>query len=165
MAASDSATAQLPGSASFAMLERALGQARRRNLRAHARRSDAPPHGAVPTARSTTSSLDEESQPFDADALVAQLNEKIFTDENHRWWRVHLPASLVCEQTTTDSLGNAVTALDPACVDSWDKIDLRIRVEKDDDLLRFTFQVGSDHDEPLALALTPHLARAQRRSR
>lgn len=154
-AASDGTTTAMPGGTALGFMERAFGQSGGaiavRTVTDLATRLS----GGT-AARPTTSSLDEEAGTgLDTDAIIAQLNETIFTDANHVGDGVYdIPAELACETTTFDDLGNETTAIDPECVTQWDKIDLRIRVEDEGSALRFALQVGAGHDEPLSLALT-----------
>jgi hypothetical protein len=91
----------------------------------------------------------------DADAEVAYLNDKLFTDANHVGDGVYqVPASLVCARTTIDPSGNTIQTIDAACAEQLAKVDLRIRVAKDNGALVFAIQVDADHDEPLILTLT-----------
>lgn len=95
---------------------------------------------------------EDESQ---ADAIVEQLNETVFTDANHVGNGVYdVPADLVCTETTIDDNGTSTETLDADCVDRWTKAEVRIRVAEDDDTLTLALQLGANHDEPLELALT-----------
>jgi hypothetical protein len=92
---------------------------------------------------------------IDADAQIAYLNDKLFTDANHVGAGVYqIPASLVCARTAVDSTGTSVDSIDPKCAEQLAKIDLRIRTAKDGGTLVFALQVDAAHDEPLRLELT-----------
>lgn len=155
-AATEGATAELAGGGTFGLLERALGQADSgttfRTLRDVATRLT----GTGRTAsRAPFAPADPVEGGLDTDAIVAELNQTIFTDANHVGDGVYaIPVELACETTTWDDLGNEITQLDPDCAAQWDKLALRIRVEGDDDELRFALQLGAGHDEPLILGLT-----------
>lgn len=93
--------------------------------------------------------------PFDADAIISELNTKLFTDANEVEDGIYaVPASVACEVTDIDQNGNETTSLDPDCAASWAKLALRIRVAENGSSLAFAVQVGAGHDEPLEVALT-----------
>ena len=154
-AAQQGATAELPGLGAFGMLESALGQSSEsstsfRVMQDLTRRitgtATAPRHGLAPA--------DPVEDELDTDAMVDYLNTTIFTDANHVGDGIYdIPSSLACTSTIIDENGDETEETDPDCVQSWDKIDLRIRVAEDGDTLRFAFQVGANHDEPLELGL------------
>ena len=127
-AATTGTTDALPGIAALAMVERAIGHTDGTLVAKLA------PHASL-TGDGTTSG-------FDPDAIIMQLNMTLFTDANHQGDGIYkVPASLVC-------------ADDVDCATQFAKADLRIRVEENDDALRFAIQVDADHDEPLSIALT-----------
>jgi hypothetical protein len=93
----------------------------------------------------------DEEDLFDGAAAAKWLNENVFTDANHAGDGVYkLPATLVCTDEDTNTV-------DDDCVQSFDRIQLRIRVTSDDDVLQFALQLGPDHDEPLAIGLSAKL--------
>lgn len=152
VAATDGATATLPGGSSFGLLERALGQGGSSG-------SSLPPMFRELSQRFTRSGTHTSFAPgdtgIDTDALVAELNEKIFTDANHLGDGIYkVPVDLMCTTTSFDDMGNETTGIDPECADQFAAIDLRIRVEEDGSELTFAIQVGAGHDEPLEVALT-----------
>lgn len=100
-----------------------------------------------------------EDDPFDGAAAAQWLNENLFTDANHAGDGVYkVPATLVCMETQYDDSGNAIgEALDPECAQAFAKIQLRIRVSENDDLLKFALQIGPNHDEPLEVGLSATL--------
>jgi hypothetical protein len=92
---------------------------------------------------------------IDADAEVAYLNDKLFTDANHVGDGIYqVPASLVCARATLDPSGTIVDTIDAKCAEQLAKVDLRIRTAKDAGAVVFAIQVDADHDEPLLLTLT-----------
>lgn len=98
----------------------------------------------------------DEAIDFDGEAAAQWLNDNLFTDANHAGDGVYrVPPALVCTETTYDDAGNETgEAVDPDCVQGFAQLHLRIRVSENDDALRFALQLGPDHDEPLAVALT-----------
>ncbi|MBA3463525.1 MAG: hypothetical protein H0T46_26450 [Deltaproteobacteria bacterium] len=137
-AATDGATSMMP-TGTFDLLEKFVGQ------------------GGSTAAANLLAPSDpaDEEGVFDPDAIIEQLNTTIFTNENEVAPGIYaVPASLACESTDFDANGNEITTLDPDCVDSWNKLALRIRVEDDSNGLTFAIQVGAGHDEPLEIALT-----------
>lgn len=143
-AATDGTTADMPGLASFDFLSSALGNA--------LSTTDAATGSAfAPLVRKGL----VDSSDFDSQAIIDQLNSTIFTDANHVGDGVYdIPASLACTTVVIDDLGNETEQLDPDCVTQWNKVDLRVRVEENDDALVFAIQLGSHHDEPLEISLT-----------
>lgn len=78
------------------------------------------------------------------DDIIKKLNETIFTDANYQGNGVYgLPASLGCSEALDGTL-------DPACVQRWQTVNLRIRVTGDADM-RLTFLVGPSSQEPLSI--------------
>lgn len=136
-AAADGGEALIP-SGSMNILERALGQ------------------GGTSAAASLLKAPSDPADPgFDTDAIIDQLNTKIFLAANEVEPGVYrVPADLACEETIYDDLGNATTSIDPDCAASWDRMALRIRVEEDGSTLRFAIQLGAAHDEPLEISLS-----------
>lgn len=144
-AAADGTTAEMPGLASFDFLSNALG--------GFLSSSDSASTGSAFVGRMRHGLVDGED--FDSQAIIDQLNTTIFTDANHVGDGVYdIPSDFACTTVVIDDLGNETESLDPECVQQWDEVDLRVRVEDDDDALRFAIQVGSHHDEPLEIALT-----------
>ncbi len=95
-----------------------------------------------------------EEEGFDPDEAAAWLNDNIFTDANHVGGGVFaVPAALACTTETVDDTGVVTEALDPECVTEFNKVQLRIRVEQNDETLKFAVQVDANHDEPLAFTL------------
>ena len=149
-AAFTGSTDALPGSSALALADRLLGTSiaatTTQPLRSMTTRLTARVSGAAPAAGATL---------VDADAEVAYLNDKLFTDANHVGGGVYqVPASLVCTRTTIDPAGNTVQAIDAACAEQLAKVDLRVRTARDNGALVFAIQVDADHDEPLILTLT-----------
>jgi hypothetical protein len=136
-AAADGGEALIP-SGSMNLLEKALGQG-----------------GADAVSSMLAAPEDPEEAGFDTDAVIDQLNMKIFLAANEVEPGIYaVPADLACEETIYDDLGNETTMLDPDCVANWDKMALRIRVEEDGSTLRFAIQLGAGHDEPLEISLS-----------
>ncbi|MBL9012730.1 MAG: hypothetical protein JNL83_01050 [Myxococcales bacterium] len=139
-AAAAEGTESLIPTGSMTMLERALGQ------------------GGASAASSLLTAPEDPADPdqgFDADAIVEQLNTKVFIAANEVEPGIYkVPADLACEQTTYDDLGTPTTAIDPDCAASWDKVGLRIRVEEDGSTLVMGIQLGASHDEPLEISLS-----------
>jgi hypothetical protein len=145
-AAADGTTADMPGLASFDFLSNALG--------GFVSSSDTIEEGGgslfAPMRRGLV-----EGEDFDTQAIIDQLNNTIFTDANHVGDGVYdIPADFACTTVVIDDLGNETEELDPECVQQWNEVDLRVRVEEDGDALVFAIRVGSHHDEPLSIALT-----------
>src|SRR6185436_282504 len=140
-------TDAIPGGAALAVVDRVLGSApqigpslRTMTERVAARASAAP---------------GDDSDEIDVDALIAQLNDKLFTDANHVGDGIYqVPASLVCTRTTVDSKGNSIETIDAECAERLAAAELRVRVAKDGGALVFAIQVDADHDEPLIFTLT-----------
>jgi len=146
-AAISGGTEAVPGAAALAVVDRVLGGApaigpslRTATERMAARASAAPGDGGY---------------QIDVDALIAQLNDKLFTDENRVGDGIYqVPASLVCTRTTIDSKGNSIETIDAECAVQLAKADLRVRTAKDGNALVFAIQLDADHDEPLIFTLT-----------
>lgn len=101
------------------------------------------------SARMAAPADGEEADPFDGAKTAQWLNDNLFTDANHTGDGVFtVPASLACD--TPDGL-------DPDCVQAFTRLQLRIRVSEDGDVLRFAVQLGPDHDEPLEVGLSARL--------
>jgi len=100
-----------------------------------------------------------EGDPFDGAAAAQWLNDNLFTNANHAGDGVYnVPASLVCMEPVYDDAGTAIgEELDPGCAQAFAKIQLRIRVSEDDEVLKFALQIGPDHDEPLEVGLSATL--------
>jgi hypothetical protein len=143
-------TDALPGAAALAMVDRVLGtdtqlglQLRSLTAPLAARSAAVRPADGTPTPT------------IDADAQVAYLNDKLFTDANHVGDGIYqVPASLVCAQTTFAPDGTPVETIDADCAQQLAKAELRIRTAKEDGALVFAIQLDADHDEPLRLTLT-----------
>ena len=146
-AAISGGTGAIPGAAALAAIDRVIGSdpqigpsLRTVTERFAARASAAP---------------DDTSDAIDVDALVAQLNDKLFTDENHVGDGIYdVPASLVCATTAVDSSGNSVEMIDGKCAEQLAKAELRVRTANDGDALVIAIQVDAAHDEPLIFTLT-----------
>jgi hypothetical protein len=139
-------TDALPTSATLSLLDRVLGTSTQGGITIGAATAGLAARMAGSRATGTT---------IDADAEVAYLNDKLFTDANHVGDGVYqVPASLVCARTTVDQTGTSVDSIDPKCADQLAKVDLRIRTAKDGGTLVFAIQVDAAHDEPLRLELT-----------
>ena len=92
---------------------------------------------------------------FDADAIIEELNTKLFTDANQVEEGVYaVPADLACSRTDIDPNGNETQTIDPECAANWAKLALRIRVSENGSALKFAVQLGVAHDEPLEVSLT-----------
>lgn len=140
----------LPGSAALAILDRALDS--QPEIGSSVRTMTQRFAGA--RAMAVADEADSEDA-LDVDALIAELNDKLFTDANHLGDGIYqVPPSLVCAETTVDPRGNPIETIDAACAEELAKIDLRIRTDKDGDALVFAIQVDADHDEPLLFTLT-----------
>jgi hypothetical protein len=147
-AAITGSTDAVPGASVVTLANRLLGTTapiavplRAMTTRLAARVSAAAPADAAPA--------------IDTDALVAYLDDKLFTDANHVGDGVYqVPASLVCARTTVDPSGNSVDTIDATCAANLAKVDLRIRTASDGGAVVFAIQVDADHDEPLVLTLT-----------
>jgi len=156
-AAVTGSTEAVPGSSVLALADRLLGASAQVNLPLRAMTTRLAAHASALTqgARATAVAPGTRATAIDADAEVAYLNDKLFTDANHVGDGVYqVPASLVCARTTLDPSGNTVDAIDAACAAQLAKIDLRIRTASDGGALVFALQVDADHDEPLILTLT-----------
>jgi hypothetical protein len=146
-AAISGGTTAIPGAAALAVVDRVLG-------------SDPQIGPAVRTvserfAARASAAPDEASDAIDTDALIARLNDKLFTDENHIGDGIYeVPASLVCATTTVDSTGHSIEAIDGECAERRATAELRVRTAKDGGALVFAIQVDADHDEPLIISLT-----------
>lgn len=143
----------LAGGTALGFMERALGQSASTST---LRLSNLTSRVTGMFSRSRPSTTSSSFTDEETDAIVEQLNTTIFTDANHLGDGVYaVPVDLACSEPTFDDLGNETgTIIDPECAASWNKIQLRIRVEEDDDALIFAIQVGSGHDEPLQFTLT-----------
>ncbi|HMG21535.1 MAG TPA: hypothetical protein VK607_09475, partial [Kofleriaceae bacterium] len=137
----------LPGAAAGAMVDRLLAGS------AGGAALDAMLGGRI---QALTGSLDHAADSLvDADAQVAYLNDRLFSDANHIGDGVYrVPASVVCSRAGTDAGGNPVETIDATCAAQLAKIDLRIRTANDDGAVVFAIQVDAAHDEPLRLTLT-----------
>ncbi len=154
-AAGEGTAAALPGSASFAMLEKALGQSASSSSSFRVASDLAQRFGRGSAARHGLAPANPPADGLDTDAIIEQLNTTIFTDANHLGDGVYqVPAELACETTDLDPNGNEITTIDPDCVTQYDKVQLRIRVEENGDDLSFAIQLGAGHDEPLSFALS-----------
>lgn len=135
-AAADGGEALIP-SGSMNMLEKALGQ------------------GGTTAVSSLVKAPEDPADGFDTDAIIEQLNTKIFLAANEVEPGIYrVPADLACTETIDDGLGNPTTSIDPDCAANWDKMALRIRVEEDGSTLKFAIQLGAGHDEPLEISLS-----------
>ncbi|HWU89634.1 MAG TPA: hypothetical protein VN253_20370 [Kofleriaceae bacterium] len=139
-------TEGLPGAAASGMLDRVLG-------------TDS---GISPRLRTALTSLTARGVrgvrpadgPYDPDAGIAFLNDKLFTDANHLGDGIYqVPPAVVCAQTAVDGSGTPVETIDPTCADHLAAAQLRIRVSTSGAQLRFAIQLGAEHDEPLTIGL------------
>ncbi len=148
-AAYEGGTAEMPGGAASAAFERVLGGDSAIALRARGAMSRLLAPRAAGGARPF-------AEPESFDEEIALLNEKLFTDANHLGDGIYgVPASLVCAETDFGPNGEPIETIDPACAERLAEAQLRIRVEKDGDELRFALQIGADRDEPLTIGLAP----------
>jgi hypothetical protein len=141
-------TDAVPGASALALVDRLLGTSGQITLplQAMTTRLAARASGAAPASGAIA---------IDADAEVAYLNDKLFTDANYVGDGIYqVPASLVCTRTAVDPSGNPVDTIDATCAAQLAKVDLRIRTAKDAGAVVFAIQVDADHDEPLILTLT-----------
>jgi hypothetical protein len=140
-------TDAIPGAAALAVVEQVLGDGPQiRSL-----------FGAVAerTAARTGAAPEDASYELDVDALIAQLNDELFTDANHLGDGIYeVPASLVCTRTTVDSEDNSIETIDAECAERLAKAELRVRTARDGGALVIAIQVDADHDEPLIFTLT-----------
>ncbi len=85
------------------------------------------------------------------DALISELDDKIFTDANEVGDGIYqVPPELMCTTVADDG----TQAVDPDCATQFSKLEMRIRVGLDGDALTLALQLDKDHDEPLAVTLT-----------
>jgi len=148
-AAYEGGTQGAPGGAASATVDRLLGgdSAAALQLRTAVAR-------LAPAARVAAFAAPAEGD-FDPDATIAYLNEKLFTDANYLGDGIYqVPPALVCTETTIDSTGTVVQTIDAACAEKLAKAELRVRVAKSGDELRFAIQLDADHDEPLTIGLS-----------
>jgi hypothetical protein len=133
----DGSTASLPTGSAFGFATRALD-----DTGATARLVAPMQRLFVSKDRNQNVDGDEEAGGLDTDEIIDMLNNELFTDANHLGDGVYqVPASLVCEDGDVD------------CATNLAKAQLRIRVEDDDDALKFWLQVDANHDEPLGIKL------------
>ncbi len=150
----------LPDTTQFSLLQTALGSPfegvlASQNTSISFLRSKASRLTSLFAPRATTSTrlpaTGDTTDPYDGAAAAQWLNDNIFTDANEASPGVYnIPASLACTDEVTGDL-------DADCAQAWAKLQLRIRVSEDDELLRFSLQIGPDHDEPLSVGLGAHL--------
>ncbi len=82
--------------------------------------------------------------------VADSLAERLFTAENYEGDGVYrIPVDMVCP--ADDETGE----MDAACVEEWQRAELRIKAEMVDDGVDFTLLVGPDRDAPLTLELRP----------
>ncbi|MBA3501839.1 MAG: hypothetical protein M4D80_23560 [Myxococcota bacterium] len=126
--------ASLPDSTQFAVFQSTFSQLSSR----------------IPTQMFTEDLPDMEmNDPFDGAAAAKWLNENLFTNANHAGDGIYnVPASFACESDE---------GIDPECAQAFAKIQLRIRVTENDDVLRLALQLGPNHDEPLEVGLSATL--------
>lgn len=82
--------------------------------------------------------------------VADSLAERLFTAENYEGDGVYrIPLDMVCpaDETTGE--------VDPECAATWQRAELRIKVELVDDGVDFTLLVGPDRSAPLSLELRP----------
>lgn len=146
-AAISGGTQAIPGAAALAVVDRVLGSDPQigPSLRAVTER----------VAARASAAPDDTSAAIDVDALIARLNDKLFTDANHVGDGIYeVPASLVCTTTTVDSSGNSIETIDGKCAEQLASAELRVRTAKEGDALVLAIQVDAAHDEPLIFTLT-----------
>ena len=90
----------------------------------------------------------EESDEIDPQEIIDQLNAELFTDANEVSPGIYaVPATFECgEPDGTDEYVE--------CANNWSQLALRVRVSENGSELTFSVQIGAQHDEPLAVALT-----------
>jgi hypothetical protein len=82
--------------------------------------------------------------------VADSLAERLFNDENYEGDGVYrIPLDMMCP--ASDETGE----VDPECVEQWERLELRIKVELVDDGVDFTLLVGPDRSAPLSLELRP----------
>lgn len=80
----------------------------------------------------------------DPDAIVAWLNDQLFTDANYIGGGIYrAPAALVCGEV----------AIDDDCTTMFAELDPKVRTHRDGDTMVFTLQITDDHHEPLVARL------------
>lgn len=131
-------TEEMPGAAAGALFERMLGGESELELRVRGAVARLAPGGA------RAGGLRPADAPYDPDEDIAFLSEQLFTDANHLGDGVYpIPPALVCEED------------DAACAANLAEAQLRVRVSKRGDQLRFSLQIGAERDEPLTIGLSP----------
>ena len=82
--------------------------------------------------------------------VARSLAERLFNADNYEGDGVYrIPVDMVCP--ADDETGE----MDPACVEQWERAELRIKVELTGDGLDFTLLIGPDRSAPLTLELRP----------
>ena len=82
--------------------------------------------------------------------VAESLAQRLFTAENYEGDGVYrIPVDMVCP--ADEETGET----DPACVEEWERAELRIRAEFTGDGVDFTLLVGPDRSAPLTLELRP----------
>lgn len=143
-AASDAGTSALPMGSAISMLQRLIpGTSSSTVVSALLPR---PADGSAGSASGTG---------FDPDAIIQELDTKLFTDANYQGDGIYaVPAELVCAATLTDANGNTTTTVDAECASNLAAAQLRIRVTESGSELAFAVQVDAAHDEPVSITLT-----------
>lgn len=132
----------MPSTTALAFLQTALGGSATSSIASAARRI-APEMGL------------DGAPLVDSQAVIDALTTQVFTDENEIEPGLYdVPASLGCMGIESDGNGTTTEVLDAACVETWNAIDPRVRVETSGTGLRFAVQLGAHHDEPLGVTLT-----------
>ena len=148
-AAYQGGTEAMPGGAATAVVERMFGTDSTVVQRVRgvvARLAPAASHGALPV-----------DEPYSADQQIAYLTEKLFTDANYLGDGIfQVPPSLVCARTEIDTTGKPVETIDAACAEQLAEAEIRVRVSRSGGQIRFSLQLGADHDEPLTIGLEHH---------
>ena len=96
----------------------------------------------------------------EVEAVIRELNEKLFTDANHQGDGIYnVPAELVCRTETFHDDGSTTETIDADCAQSLAGAQLRIRTflqaeGEPDEALQLALQIGANHDEPLVVSLT-----------
>ncbi len=146
-AASDAGTSGLPMGSTIALLERLIPGTSSTTVVAGLLPRPADGAGGSGSAGSAGS--------LDPDAIIQELNTKLFTDANYQGDGIYaVPAELVCSSSVTDENGNTTTAIAPDCASNLAASQLRIHVTEAGSELAFAVQVDAAHDEPVSIRLT-----------
>jgi hypothetical protein len=92
---------------------------------------------------------------IDATKLSSWLVRNLFTDANHRGDGVfRIPPQLVCATSFDPETGDPGPVLDDSCVQTFNKVEPKIRVRGDAQDLEFSLLLGPSENEPFSLELT-----------